>query len=86
MRILSQALSGFLSGFYLCLMIIHMAMKTPLTSYLEAWQQYNGDIPATAAGNAEAGGVFQVMREGVPMAGVADIFGAIPPDRKDHRL
>ena len=36
MRIRSQALSGFLSGFYLCRMIYHTAIKMPFTGALEA--------------------------------------------------
>ena len=53
-RILSQALRGFLSGFYFCRMILHPAIKKPFTGVLEAWQQYNGDIPAMAAGEGTA--------------------------------
>ena len=49
-RILSQALSGFLSGFYLCRMIYRPAIKKPFAGVLEAWQEYGSDIPAMAAG------------------------------------
>lgn len=36
MHICSQALSGFLSGFYLCRMIYRLAIKKPFTGVLEA--------------------------------------------------
>ena len=50
MRILSQAPSGFLSGFYFSLMIYHPAIKKPFTGVLRALQRYGSDIPAMAAG------------------------------------
>lgn len=49
MRILSQPLSGFLSGFYLCRMIHRPAVKKPFTGVLRALQEYGGGIPAAAA-------------------------------------
>lgn len=53
MHIRSQALSGFLSGFYLCHMIYRPAIKTPFTGVLWAFQEYGGNIPATAAGGGD---------------------------------
>ena len=49
MRILSQALSASLSGFYFSLMIYHPAIKKPFACVLEALQKYGGGIPAIAA-------------------------------------
>ena len=46
---LSAALIGFLSGFYLCLIIYRTAIKKPFIGLLEAWQQYDGGIPAMVA-------------------------------------
>ena len=56
MRILFQALRGVLSGFYICRMIYHPAIKNPFIGVLEAWQQYGGGIPAMAAGGGDSGG------------------------------
>ena len=49
MRILSQALSASLSGFYFSLMIYHPAIKKPFTAALRALQGHGGGIPAMAA-------------------------------------
>ena len=51
LRIISQALSGSLSGFYFTLMIYHTDIKTPFTAVLRALQEYGGGIPAIAAWN-----------------------------------
>ena len=56
MHILSQPLSGFLSGFYFCLMIYHTAIKKPIAGVLEAWQEYDGGIPAMTAGDGGGSG------------------------------
>lgn len=56
MRILSQALSSFLSGFYFSLMFYHPAIKKPFTGVLRALQRYGSDIPATGAGGGDDGG------------------------------
>ena len=54
MHVLSQPLSGSLSGFYLFHMIYHPAIKNPFTAALRALQGHGGNIPTTAAG--ECGG------------------------------
>ena len=56
MRILSQALRGFLSGFYFSLMIYRQAIKTPFASALRALQQHGRYIPAKAGGGGDDGG------------------------------
>ena len=60
MRILSQALSSFLSGFYLCRMINRPAIKSPFTGLPEAWHGHGGNIPAMVAGEGTMAGTVEV--------------------------